>query len=335
MILNPGILALLLGGLISFSLMLYAAGLGLKILRNWDRTQSSEAQLLLERKTWLVSSLVNFALGFQVLSGLLFLYTLEDIHNLFVGAMCGTGSLNANPIGWVVLLVKVFLFFLAASWVAINRLDQQTEETPLVRPKYLALLVLTPLVGLDLYLLYSYFSGLRPAIITSCCGALFGLGNDTVASDLAALPPQETMLFFYVSAAICLLLILSCLRSQVAILRPLLFSAVLVFFFIALVSVISFISLYIYEMPSHHCPFDMLQRNYGYIGYPLYTTLFAGVFFGMLPGLCQPLKKLPGVQQQIQRREKNWLLLSLGGLLAFVLISGWSIWFGPFILLGY
>ncbi len=335
MILNPGILTLLLGGLISFALMLYAAGLGIRILRSWDRQSSSEEQLNLERKTWLVSSLVNFALGYQVLSGLLFLYTIEDIHSLFVGAMCGTGSLNANPVGWAVLLVKVLLFFAAAIWVAINRLDQKTEETPLVRGKYLALLILTPAVGLDLYLQYSYFSGLRPAIITSCCGSLFGIGNDTVASDLAALPPQGTMVFFYVSLAICLVILLGCLKSRAAFLRPLLFASTVVFFFIALVSIISFISLYIYEMPSHHCPFDMLQGNYGYVGYPLYISLFTGTVFGMLPGLCQPLKKYSGLDQQIQRSEKNWLWLSLAGLLTFSLVSGWPILFGPFILLGY
>ncbi len=335
MILNPGILALLLGGLICCLLMLYAAGLGIRILRHWNPQSSSEEQLLLERKTWLVSSLVNFALGFQILSGLLFLYTLEDIHGLFIGAMCGTGSLNANPIGWLALLVKVLLFFLAASWVAINRLDQRSEDTPLVKAKYRILLILAPLVFLDLYLLHSYFSGLRPAIITSCCGALFGLGNDTVASDLASLPARETMLVFYASAAICLALLLGCIKQKMAYLRPLLFVSTLVFFFVALVSIISFISLYIYEMPSHHCPFDMLQKAYGYIGYPLYIALFGSVFFGLLPGLCQPLKKHNALCFQIQRCERTWLWYSLIGLLIFLVISGWPILVGPFILLGY
>ena len=111
MILNPGILALLLGATISFLMLLYATVLGLKILRRWDRQSSSELQLQLERLTYLVSSLVNYAFGFEVVSGLLFVYTLEEIHPLFVGAMCATGSLNANQIGWAALLVKLILFF--------------------------------------------------------------------------------------------------------------------------------------------------------------------------------------------------------------------------------
>jgi hypothetical protein len=37
-------------------------------------------------------------------------------------------------------------------------------------------------------------------------------------------------------------------------------------FVVALASIVSFISLYIYELPSHHCPFDILQKEYCYIG---------------------------------------------------------------------
>ena len=42
-------------------------------------------------------------------AGLLLVYTLEDLHGLFVGAMCATGSLNANPVGWTLLAVKLLL----------------------------------------------------------------------------------------------------------------------------------------------------------------------------------------------------------------------------------
>lgn len=335
MILNPGILALLFGTLIAFIMLLYAAWLGLEILSRWDRHSSSAEQLLLERKTYLVSTLVNYAFGFIILSGLLFVYTLEDIHRLFIGAMCATGALNANQIGWLALLVKIILFFAAAIWVHFNQLDQRTEDTPLVRPKYLALLLLTPLVGFDLYLQYNYFSGLQPEIITSCCGSLFGLGNDTVASELAGLPVASTMLLFFLAVGAYLITLALCFTSQAAIFRHLLFVTTLLLFFISMLSIISFISLYIYQMPTHHCPFDMLQQNYYYIGYPLYLGLFLGTLFGLLPGLSQPLKNTPTLKQEIDRLERRWLWSSFFAMLIFLLIVIWPILFGSFILLNY
>ena len=41
-----------------------------------------------------------------------------------------------------------------------------------------------------------------------------------------------------------------------------------ILFLIAATSIFSFISLYVYELPTHHCPFCVLQREYGYVGYP-------------------------------------------------------------------
>ncbi|MCF6179353.1 MAG: hypothetical protein L3J63_08200 [Geopsychrobacter sp.] len=335
MILNPGILALLFGTSIAFVMLLYAAWLGLKILSHWNPQSSSEEQLLLERKTYLVSTLVNYAFGFEIFSGLLFIYTVEDIHRLFIGAMCATGALNANQVGWLALLIKIILFFAAALWVHFNRLDQRTEDTPLVRPKYLALLLLTPLVGLDLYLQYIYFSGLQPEIITSCCGSLFSLGNDTVASELAGLPVAPTMLLFFLAAGAHLTTLTLCLGSQAAIFRHLLFVTSLGLFFISLAAIISFISLYIYQLPTHHCPFDMLQKNYNYIGYPLYICLFGGTLFGLLPGLSQPLKKIASLKKEIAQIERRWLLLCFFAIVVFLLMVAWPILFGPFILLNY
>ena len=107
MILHPGILALIVGSSIVLAMMVYAGWIGVRVLRSWDFDSSSAEQLTLERETYLGSTLAIFALGFQIVSALLFLFTIDDIHELFVGAMCATGSLNANPVGWTALAVKV------------------------------------------------------------------------------------------------------------------------------------------------------------------------------------------------------------------------------------
>ncbi|MDX2479373.1 MAG: hypothetical protein QNK24_03430 [Desulfuromusa sp.] len=335
MILHPGILALLCGSLITALVMLLASWLGVQILLRWDMSSSSEEQLLLERKTWLVSTLLNYALGFQIFSAALFVFTADDIHRLFVGAMCATGSLNANLVGWLVLLIKGILLFAAAFWVVLNRLDQRTEDCPLVRPKYLALVLITPLVLLDLYLQWQYFSGLQPEVITSCCGSLFSAEGDSVASELVGMPVGQAMLLFFSIVGSYLVVLSFCIVFKTAVLRHLLFIVSVLMFFVSIGAVISFISLYIYQMPSHHCPFDMLQANYSYMGYPLYAGLFIATLYGMLPGICQPWRKYASLRREIDSIEKHWLWVAMAGMLVFLTIGCWQMLFGSFKLLGY
>jgi hypothetical protein len=335
-ILHPGILALLLGALLVTLLMLYASSIGLSILRRWDRASYSQKQLELERRTYLISTLVNYAMGFQALSLLLFIYTVDSLHPLFIGAMCATGTLNANPAGWNILRVKIPVFFLAWLWVIVNHYDQQVEDSPLVRPKYAALFVLLPLVVLDGWWQFRYFTGLDPQIITSCCGSLFSKTDGGIASSLAALPVVPMIWLFYLWALLLLLLLLPAFRFRAAVLRYLLALAALILLPVGLAAVISFISIYIYEMPTHHCPFDLLQAGYDFIGYPLYLALFGTILCGLLPGLMRLLQVFaPSLGTIFASRERFWLLGTLLSLLLLLALVSWPLLFGPFTLQTY
>ncbi|MEW6002466.1 MAG: hypothetical protein AB1638_07465 [Nitrospirota bacterium] len=120
MIFHPVILALTIGSLIILAMLFYAYTISIKILRNWNIHSSTEEQLLLERKTYLISTMVKYCLAFEVISIFLFIYTADDIHRLLVGAMCATGSLNANSFGFPALYLKIIMFFLSAAWIALN-----------------------------------------------------------------------------------------------------------------------------------------------------------------------------------------------------------------------
>ena len=50
-------------------------------------------------------------------------------------------------------------------------LDQRAEDYPVTRLKFGLLVFVVPLVGMALGLQVAYFLGLRPEIITSCCGS--------------------------------------------------------------------------------------------------------------------------------------------------------------------
>jgi len=335
MILHPGILALLLGEAAALLVLLHACFNGLRILRHWDLQSSSELQLQLERRTWLISTLVNYALGFQVISLLLFVYTVDSLHPLFTGAMCATGTLNAAAFGWQVLAVKCTGFFLSGLWVVINGVDQHADNFPLLKLKYLTLFLLLPLVLLDGYLMVHYFLGLHPQIITSCCGSLFGSGGTGVASSLAALPVPPMIWTFYLSAALLLALLLVCLRRPDGWLRAPLAVVTPLFMGVGVASVISFISIYYYELPTHHCPFDLVQKGYHFIGYPLYLALFGSVFAGLAAALLSLLRRVPGLAGQVAGAERRWLRRGLVLLLVLIGVVSWPLLFGAFSLRAY
>jgi len=334
-ILHPGILALIVGSSIVLVMMSWAGWIGFKVLRRWNFESSSEGQLRLERETYLASTLARYSLGFSVVSALLFLFTADDIHELFVGAMCATGSLNANPVGWYALAVKVVVLFLAPIWIAFDHLDRQAGVYPIIKAKYAGLLLLTPLVALDLVLLIRYFTGLDPEIITSCCGALFSESGSTLASEVAGLPVRPMLVVFYVGVALFIGTVLWCLVSLSGPLRYLLTGLSLLILVVSLASIVSFLSLYIYELPTHHCPFDMLQKHHSFIGYPIYLALFAAVYFGSLPGLAHPLRRVPALTDLIAEAEVRWLILSSVSILIFVCVASWPVIFGSLTMSGY
>jgi hypothetical protein len=333
-ILHPGILALLVGSSLVLVMVAVASWTGLRILRHWDPDSSSERQLELERRTVLVSTLAGYALGFEVVGAFLFIFTVDDIHELFVGAMCATGSLNANPVGWWVLVVKVVILVAAPVWIAVNRFDQRAGDFPIVRGKYVALLALVPLVAADVVLTARYVSGLDPQIVTSCCGALFSQAEGSVAGELAGLPVEPAMAAFYGTIAAFLTVAGACLLRPWAALRAGLSVLSLALLAVSLTAVVSFVSLYVYQLPTHHCPFDMFQAGYRWIGYPLYGSLFAGVVFGLLPGVFVPVARRRGLDAAVRRAESRWLRWGILCVLAFTTVSSWPIVFGRMTLVG-
>jgi hypothetical protein len=70
-----------------------------------------------------------------------------------------------------------------------------------------------------------------------------------------------------------------------------LFSLVwIVSFPVSVESLISFISPYIYELPIHHCPFCVLQKEYHYLGCFVYMRLLLRTIAGPCVGVLMPFR---------------------------------------------
>lgn len=274
MLFNPTIMALLLWSAAAVAGVVVAAAYGWTILMEWNPASGSARQLVLERRTYLVSTLMSVVLWGEVLSLWLFVYNADAMAVMFVGAMCAVGSLNADPYGFPALIAKIVLFFLAVVWLQVNRADNQGWDYPLVRVKYGLLLILVPAVVLSAGLQYAYFSGLRADVLTSCCSKLFEVDREGVGADMSSLAPMPALALLYGGLGLALLLSVWTWRRPV--LSAALAPVAAVMFVVVMVSVVSVVSTYVYAQPQHHCPFCLLKPEYGYVGYALYLPLFVG-----------------------------------------------------------
>ncbi len=320
MILHPAIVALLLVSLLTTGMTLYGAYFGIGIMRRWNLKSGSEGQLALERRTYLISTLLAYVLIFQVGSLFLFVQTAESLHNQFVGAMCAAGSLNVDPYGYPAFLLKILNVILAGLWLIINHVDNGAHDYPLIKKKYALLLVLAPLFLAESVVQTLYFLELKADVITSCCGSLFSSEGNGVSSDIAAIPAKAAMAGFYLSFG--LTFVLGGIYWFKGKLGGLFSFASGLFFLVSCISLISFISLYFYELPTHHCPFCILQREYHYIGYLLYAALLTGVVSGLGVGVLMPFAGVGSLAGSLPLFQKR---LAMVCLVAYLLFTGIAI----------
>ena len=245
MIFYPSVLALLTGSLLTVSILLYACWYGMRILRRWDIQSGSELQLSLERRTYLISTIMAYALGFQLLSLFLFVYTADHLTSLFSGAMCAAGVLNVNRWGYPTLVMKIVDFLAAGVWLIINATDNSASDYPLIRKKYALLLPITLLVCIEVVLQTSYFVWLKPDVITSCCGTLFSSAKET--PGLAGMPWRPLTAGFYSLMALTFAAGLFFLFKRKGAYLFSISSAIL--FVVSIFALISCISPYIYSSP--------------------------------------------------------------------------------------
>jgi len=328
MILDAAVLALTGGSLLACATAVAAAGLGTHILAHWDLSSGSDLQLRLERRTYLISTLLSYVMITQIVSLFLFVYTADRIHGLFVGVMCAAGSLNVNGFGYPALLLKLMNSILCGLWLILNRTDQTSPDYPLLVPKYRLLRWIAGSLTLEALLQTSYFLNLRPHLITSCCGALFGSDAQSLGGDLAGVPPEQAKVIFFVGLA---LLVRAGIQVILKGSGARVFSLVSGFLLVwSLVSVVSYISVYYYELPTHHCPFCLLQAEYHHIGYVLYVPLLTGGICGLGVGLLDRYRGLASLSERLPAIERKLALVSLTGYLLFAAVSSYPMVFSDF-----
>ena len=326
MLADPWAIALMVTGAIALFLLGGTLPCALRVLRHWNPEADDRRQIALESQTWLAALLVRYALLLQIFSLFLLLAAASSFAKVLAGAMCAAGAFAANPLGLPALLVKIVAIFLSAWWLVLHHLDLSSEHSPLTRIKFTYLLLLSPLLLVDGGLVSLYLVQLEPDIVTSCCGVLFSPGG---TNQTALLTPLESLPRLPVFLALATaLLIAARLRQRRASATfccadCLLLLGCPLFFFLALAVVTYDISPYIYALPSHRCPFDLFDRATGYIGFPLYASLFLATFVGAGSGAVAVFSHLPGLTEPTTRIRRLGLRVFLIFLPLFLLLCLW------------
>ncbi len=330
MLLNSWSIALLVSSIASLFLAGVTVRTAIRVLRFWDPAADTARQIHLENETWLSALLVEYGMVLQLFSLLLLVLAADSYSETLIGAMCATGAFLANGYGIPLLLLKILGIFLYGFWIVLHRLDIRSEYLPLIRIKFYYLLFLVPLLLADVVLLLLYLVHLKPDIITSCCGIVFGNASGDGKNLVGPVPVQLVLALFYGLAgmlfAVGLVMLRRLGRGKIPAGKPagMLFSLLwIIFFSLSLLVITAVISSYIYEMPFHRCPFDILKKEYGYVGYLIYLPLFAATFSGMTTGATTLFATMSGLEEPVGRLQKNSLRICLVLLPLFLIVVSW------------
>lgn len=327
MLINSWSAALMVCGGGALILLLIAAFPAFRVVLHWEPGSDSAAQIRLEQQTWLASMLVQYGMMLQIFSLIILVLAAESFAGLLTGAMCAAGTFAANGFGLPTLYVKLVSVFLYGFWLVIHHLDRQSEEMVLTRTKFLFLLFLLPVTWGDVGLTMSFLLGLEPDVITSCCGVIY---DQPVKAGWSLIGDSEgagiAVVFYLVAAALLttagLLLFLE--RSLTVgwrrCLRCLLGLSAGAFGVIALIAVTQFFSPYIYAMPSHRCPFDILQSSYWGLGFIVYPILLGGVFAFLVATVLPFFGKRYGLAAAARLMARRGLRCGAGLVAGFIMV---------------
>jgi len=330
MLLNSWSIALSICTLFALILGYIAARTAVRVLRFWDVASDSSKQIRLESEIWLSATLMEYGLGFQLVSLVLLVLAADNFSTILVGAMCATGSFTANEYGMNSLLLKLAAIFFYSFWIVLHRLDISSEKYPFVRLKYGYLLLIVPLLCMDAYLQTMYLAKLTPDIITSCCGIIFSTDKADSQNLLGAFSTSTLLTLFYTTAVFIIVTGFYLLRNLKKVHKcslkwvSMVFSLLWAFFYpLSMVVITVVISSYIYAMPYHHCPFCILKPEYYGIGYPIFLSLIGSSFFGLCTGLSSLLPSHLDLVPTIERFQRLSIRTSLWLLFIFLLICSY------------
>ena len=282
MILIPEVISILILNTLFFIFATIAFFLSIKIAIHWDFNKSTKEQYRLEKESFLVSTIIKYIFILKIPLFLFFIFTLDKISDLITGAMCASGVITATAYGVYLLAIKLLNIYIFGLWLSISYLDVRREDLPYTKIKFELFIVAYLFFIIELILMWLMFSSIDIDKIVSCCGTLFSSSAQSPIGDIIRIEPTILLTIFYITSLLLFIFYKHRIKYLFAVTN-------ILFIIISIITLISFFGTYIYELPTHHCPFCFLQKDYYYIGYLIYTLLFIGSFNGLNSGVMEAL----------------------------------------------
>ena len=282
MILSPEVLTIEILDTIFLIFGTVAFVLALKISLRWNINSTTQSQYILEKQSFLSATIIKYIFAIKLPLFLFFIFTLDKISNLLTGAMCAVGVVDATDYGTYLLILKLLNLYLFGLWLTIHYLDMKNPTLPYTKIKFEFFTIAYWFLVAEILLEFMMFFGIDIDKMVSCCGTLYSASSNSAIGDVLRI---DTTLLLGVFYGIFALLVIS-YKFRVKYLFAILN---IIFIIISLITLISFFGTYIYELPTHHCPFCFMQKDYYFVGYFIYTFLFIGTFYGIRSGVMQIL----------------------------------------------
>ncbi len=308
-LLSNEVIVYLLSEAILYLLLFIAFLSTVGLLKNWNFNAFTTEQFALENRSYLVMTIIFFAMLLKVVLLPYFVYTIDDLSNLIPGAMCGAGVVKANAYGDPLLSLKIIILFVSGLWLSMNSIDLKAKNYPYMKLKSWFFIVIFLLLSVEFALDILYFTHIETNNPVSCCSVIFGQTGGGNGLPFGLDIPKLLILFYLLFALVVLTTL-----SNLAVMSIV---AGLLFGIISYYAVVYFFGTYIYELPTHQCPFCMLQDHYYYVGYLLWGLLMLGVFLTIDAAVMQSFFKRPS--EKLKRI--SLLLLSLFVLLCSVYVG--------------
>lgn len=274
-----------------FTLLIIAFIVSFKILLKWDFESFTPYQFTLERQSYLVSIIILFVFIMKFILIIYFIFTIDALSLLVPGAMCAAGVITANEYGTYLLILKLVILFFLTLWFYVHYYDMRTKNNFWFKQKSWLFSFIFLLILLELFLDFSYFSHIDTHIPVSCCSTLFGQleGANPLPFGLSI---NMLLILFYLLYALVILTIKSA--------QPVVYIiANILFIYIAYYAVVYFFGTYVYQLPTHKCPFCMMQAEYIYVGYVLWGSLFLASYMGISNALTTLLMGKSHTRSQV------------------------------------
>lgn len=254
-----------------------------KLFISWDSSSVSSCQYENEKTSYLLSTIIKYLLFFKIPLFIFFVFILDGLSRNFIGAMCAAGVVDNLDFGMSLLIFKLVNLFLLGFWIVLHNKDIALKELPYSKTKFGYFLIvglfLCIEIGLETYTLLK----IDTHQVVQCCGTIFSKASTSYIGYLFLIDTSVYVYLFYIIFLLLVWVYFIKNKTLFAFLNVL-------FLVISLISLILFFGTYIYELPTHHCPFCFLQKEYNYIGYLLYVLLFSGTFLGIASELKNYMK---------------------------------------------